>query len=222
MSFMRQASVSAAVIAAALFSAPAGAQWAVFDGASLTQALKQVQAWQQQYAQMQSQIASMTGNRGMSTLLPTIVPALPSNWNGAMTTLSPAAQQIKSAQTVLTPQQTASLTPQLQNYLGQIQTLSAATQAMGQAAFNDAAARQSRLQTLTNTLATTSDPKAAYDLSNAIGIEHAGLLKDQNQLIAAANSAAAQSQAQQQMENQMRATSAGSGNFPKIDTSLPY
>jgi type IV secretion system protein VirB5 len=46
-------------------------------------------------------------------------------------------------------------------------------------------------------------------------------VKDQNQLTAAANGAAAQEEAQRLMIDQMRAASSGQGNFPKIDTSLP-
>jgi len=41
----------------------------VIDAANLAQALVQVQAWQQQYQQMQQQISSMSGNRNMGGLL---------------------------------------------------------------------------------------------------------------------------------------------------------
>ncbi len=122
---------------------------------------------------------------------------------------------------MLTPGQTMALTPQLQALLSQAQTLSAANQAMSQAAFNDAALRQARLQVLIAKLGTTNDPKSDAELANAIGIEHAGLVKDQNQLIAAANSQAAQLQAQQLIYNQIRVQTSGPGNFPKIDTSIP-
>jgi type IV secretion system protein VirB5 len=217
---LRHMAASAAFMGT-LFSTAASAQLLTLDVANLTQAIQQVTAWAQQAKQMQNQITSMTGNRGMSTLLPASVPVMPSNWNSAMTTLTPSGQQIKSAQTVLTPQQTAALTPQMQSYLTQVQILSAANQSMSQAAYNDATARQARLQTLTAKLGTTNDPKSDAELANAIGIEHAGLVKDQNQLIAAANSQASQAQAQQLMINQMRTQTSGPGNFPKIDTSLP-
>jgi type IV secretion system protein VirB5 len=117
---------------------------------------------------------------------------------------------------MLTPQQAAYMSQQLQEFLAQAQNLSAANQAMAQTAFNDAAARQSRLQTLTATLAKTDDPKAAYDLANRIAIEHAALLKDQNQLEAAATAAAAQDRAQRLMISQMRAASAGTA-IPKFN-----
>lgn len=205
----------------------ARAQWAVIDAANLGQATQQVKAWAEQYKQMRSQIDSMTahykaitGNRGMAALLPTVAPSLPADWAMAMRNLSSLAQQIRQSQAVLTPEQAVHMSQQLQQFLAQAQDLSAANQAMAQTAFNDAAARQSRLQTLTATLATTADPKAAYDLANRIAIEHAALLKDQNQLEAAASAATAQDRAQRLMISQMRAASAGTA-IPRFDMPQP-
>ncbi|WP_296948413.1 type IV secretion system protein [uncultured Massilia sp.] len=208
-------------IALAAGTLPAHAQLAVIDPAAIAEAAKQVRAWELQYGQMRTQIESMTGSRGMAGLLPAAVRVLPPDWTQSMTQLSALAQEIRSAQAILTPGQAASLSPALQSFLAQSQNLSAATQAMAQAAYNDASAREQRLRTLTAALATTNDPKAAYDLANAIAIEHAALVKDQNQLTAAANGAAAQGEAQRLMTNQMRAAASGQGNFPRIDTSLP-
>lgn len=205
----------------------ANAQWAVIDVANLAQASKQVKSWADQYQQMRSQIdalnyqiKSTTGDRGMSTLLPTVAPAMPSDWAQSMTQLSALAQNIRRTQAVMTPDQAALLTSDLQRFLSQAQNLSASNQAMAQTAFNDAVVRRSRLDMLTATLARTTDPKAAFDLANRIAIEHAELIKDQNQLTAAANGAAAQDRAQQLMIDQMRASSAGT-TIPKIDVSLP-
>lgn len=208
----------AIAVAAAL---PAYAQLTVIDPAAIAEAAKQVRAWELQYVQMRTQIDAMTGNRGMAGLLPGAARVMPPDWTQSMTQLSALAQEIRSAQAVLTPGQAARLSPALQSFLAQSQNLSAATQAMAQAAYNDAAVREQRLRTLTGALATTNDPKAAYDLANAIAIEHAALVKDQNQLTAAANGAAAQSEAQRLMTNQMRAAASGQGSFPRIDTSLP-
>ena len=205
----------------------AQAQLAVIDGANLGQATQQVKAWAEQYKQMRAQIDSMTaqhkamtGNRGMAALLPAVAPSLPSDWAMSMRNLSALAQQIRRSQAVLTPEQAAYMSTQLQQFLAQAQDLSAANQAMAQTAFNDAAARQSRLQTLTATLSTTEDPKAAYDLANRIAIEHAALLKDQNQLEAAASAATAQDRAQRLMISQMRAASAGTA-IPRFDMPEP-
>lgn len=205
----------------------ASAQWAVLDVANLAQASKQVKSWADQYQQMRSQIdalnyqiKSTTGDRGMSTLLPQVAPAMPADWAQSMTQLSALAQNIRRNQAVMTPGQAALLTSDLQRFLARAQNLSAANQAMAQTAFDDAVVRRSRLDVLTGTLARTTDPKAAFDLANRIAIEHAELIKDQNQLTAAANGAAAQDRAQQLMIDQMRASSAGT-RIPKLDTSLP-
>jgi type IV secretion system protein VirB5 len=213
--------VAALILTGASFQA--NAQWAVIDSANLAQATQQVKAWAEQYQQMRAQIESMTaqykaftGGRGMESVLPALAPVLPADWAQSMKNLSSLAQQIRQSQAMLTPQQAAYMSQQLQEFLAQAQNLSAANQAMAQTAFNDAAARQSRLQTLTATLAKTDDPKAAYDLANRIAIEHAALLKDQNQLEAAATAAAAQDRAQRLMISQMRAASAGTA-IPKFN-----
>lgn len=203
------------------------AQFQVLDLTNLAQATKQVNAWANQYQQMRAQIDALnyqiratTGDRGMSTLLPHAAPILPADWSRSMTQLSALAQQIRQTQAVMSPSQAARLTSDLQRFLSQAQNLSASNQAMAQTAFNDAVVRQARLQRMTDALARTVDPKAAYDLANRIAIEHAELVKDQNQLTAAANGAAAQERAQQLMIDQMRASSAGS-TMPKVDVSLP-
>jgi type IV secretion system protein VirB5 len=217
------------VLAAALACASTSthAQWAVIDVANIAQSVKQVAAWADQYKQMTTQITAMqaqhkamTGDRGMSTLLPAAPPALPPDWAQAMTNLTSLAKQIRQAQSVLTPEQAAYLTADTQAFLARAQDLSAANQAMAQTAYNDAAARESRLATLTAALAGTNDPKAAYDLANRIAIEHAALLQDQNQLIAATQGSAEQDRAQRLMKSQMRAAAFGT-TVPKLDTSLP-
>lgn len=212
--------VAALVLSGTSFQA--SAQWIVNDPINTLQAIKQVAAWAEQYQQMRTQIEHMTnqykaftGNRGMAGVLPPMSSALPPDWTQSMRNLSSLAQQIRQSQAVLTPQQAAQMSKQLQQFLAQAQDLSAANQAMAQTAFNDAAARQSRLQVLTATLAKTEDPKAAYDLANRIAIEHAALLKDQNQLEAAASAATAQDRAQRLMISQMRAASAGTA-IPKF------
>lgn len=203
------------------------AQLKVIDPAVLAQAGKQVKAWGDQYQQMRTQIDTMnaqlnamTGNRGMATLLPHVVSELPPDWAQAMTQLSALARQIKEANAVLTPEQATFLSPDMQTLLAQMQDVSAANKAMAETAYKSAAARHSRLHGFTDALAATQDPKAAYDLANRIAIEHAALLQDQNQLIAAANAAAVNERDQKLRKVQMRAAAFGTA-VPRIDTSLP-
>lgn len=216
--------VAAAILAGASSRTPA--QMTVIDPAVLGQAVKQVKSWTDQYSQMrtqidamQFQIKSMIGDRGMSTVLPAAALALPPDWVQSMSRLSALAQQIRQSQAVLRPDQATRLSPDLQRFLAQAQDVSAANQAMAQVAFNDATARQARLQVLVATLARTDDPKAAYDLANRIAIEHAELAKDQNQLEAASNGAAAQDRAQRLMVSQMRAGAVGT-TIPRLDLPL--
>lgn len=209
--------------AALLGAAGMGAQSAVivFDPKAVIEAEKQVASWNSQYTQMAQQIASMTGDRGMARLLSASIPVLPADWQRAMQNISPLAAQIKASQSVLTPAQMATLPTSLRALVEQTATQSAVNQATAQVAYNDAAMRQARLQKLMATLATTTDLKAAGDLGNAIAIERGYMEADHNQLQAAANGAAAQAVARERIIDEMRASSAGTGNFPKIDLSLP-
>lgn len=234
------AKLTAAVALAFAAHSPAHAITAVIDAAVLGQAIQQVQAWGQQYQQMQAQLsqlrqaqASMTGDRGMSGLLGNQNRSyLPPNWNAAMTALNTpgttygqlaaAAQQIKQAQSVLSAQETSRLSPQMQAYLEQTRNLAASQQALGQAAYNTSAQRVNTLQALTNALNGATDPKAVMDLQARIASEQAALQNDGIQLQAVAQLTAAQSVAQQSMVNEMRAQTSGSGNFPRLDTRLPF
>lgn len=224
----------------AAMHAPAHAITAVIDAAVLTQAIQQVQAWSQQYQQMQSQIsqlrqahASMTGDRGMSGLLSGQNRSyLPPNWNDAMRVLdtpgtsygdlASAARQIRQAQAVLSQQETDRLSPQMRQYLEQTRSLSASQQAIGQSAYQTAARRVTTLQSLTNALSGQTDPKAVMDLQARIASEQAALANDQSQLQAVAQLTAAQTAAQQGMANEIRAQTAGSGNFPRIVPPSPF
>lgn len=228
----RKLAALAVFVSVAASSAPVFATGLpVLDIANLGQAMQQVAAWQQQYTQMQSQISSMTGDRGMANLLPGSRTYLPADWSSAMTTLNQgggtsygalaqAAQQIKNAQSVLSQQQTSTMTPQMQQYVEKIRNLSASQQAIGQAAYSTAAQRVNTLQTLTNSLNGQTDPKAVMDLQARIQSEQAGLANDQAQLQSVAQLTAAQNQAQMNMANEIRAQASGTGNFPSLDTSV--
>lgn len=230
------------ITAVAVFAAttPALAQRIVLDPAVLKQSIMQVQAWSQQYQQMQAQIAqlqqaraAMSGDRGMAGLLGNQNRGyLPENWNQAMTTLNQGGtsytalanvvRQIKDAQAVLSQQDVGRMTPQMQQYLDQTRNLAASQQAIGQSAYNTAAQRVQTLQALTNALNNQVDPKAVMDLQARIASEQAALANDQAQLQAVAQLTAAQSVAQQGMANEIRAQTAGSGNFPRVQPRLPY
>lgn len=217
---------------------PAQAALAVIDVAVLQQSIQQVQAWAQQYQQMQNQLsqlqqahAAMTGDRGMSSLLGNQNRTyLPTNWNAAMNSLNAGgtsygelasiARQIKQAQSVLSEQETGRLSPQMQQYLEQTRNLSASQQAVGQSAYNTAAQRVTTLQALTNAINGQTDPKAIMDLQARIASEQAALQNDQAQLQSVVALQSSQAAAQQGMANELRAQTAGSGNFPRVRPAI--
>lgn len=227
---MKHKKILSAVFLASAMSFPVQAAIPTVDMAAIAKAVEQLRAWGQQYAQMgnlimQAQEAhrAMTGDRGMANLLPGNRSYLPPDWNNAMTALSAEAQRIKTTQTVLTPQQFAALSPQMQQFNNSTRNVSAAQQAAGQAAYNEAAARVVRLQGLTNALVGQTDPAAVMQLTARIQSEQAGLANDQAQLQALAQLTAAQSHAQRQMENELRVQTSGSGNnMPRLNTALPF
>lgn len=205
---------------------PASAQWKVID---VKQAVLQVASWKTQSEQMikslsqtKQTLESMTGVRSMSSVLNGARTFLPNDINQALTTLTPRGANIRSAQAVLTADQLAQLPASARAFMENSRILSAAHQSMAQDAYNDAVERQSRLNTLGAERAKVIDMKGAADLANAIAIENAALQKDHIQLVAAANNMTAQAAAQENMINEMRAASAGTGNFPQISTALPW
>lgn len=237
MKIISKSAVIAFSLCAALQS-PAQAAVAVIDVAVLRQSIQQVQAWSQQYQQMQNQLsqlqqahAAMTGDRGMAGLLGNQNRTyLPTNWNAAMNSLNAGgtsygelaniARQIKQAQSVLSEQETGRLSPQMQQYLEQTRNLSASQQAVGQSAYNTAAQRVTTLQALTNAINGQTDPKAIMDLQARIASEQAALQNDQAQLQSVVALQSSQAAAQQGMANELRAQTAGSGNFPRVRPAI--
>jgi len=191
-----------------------------------------VAAWKQQYQQMDQQISQMSGNRGMGGLLSNENRSyLPPDWNSAMSALNNGgggsygqlasnAQQILKSQSVLQGSDISNLSPDMQQYLSTVRNMSASQQALGQAAYQNAAQRVSLLQTLTNQINSSTDPKAIMDLHARIASEQNTLSNDQAQLQSVAQLTAAQQQANAQMQNEMRAQTSGTGNFPNLDTTV--
>ena len=130
-------------------TAPANAGMPVIDVANLTEAIEQVLSWaqqlqgmEQQYVQLQSTYKSMTGPRGMQSLLPISLANrnyLPVNYaqlasvmNGTSTAypaLSAQVQRSIQANAILSAQGVNRLSPQAQTYLRQ-QRQAAATLSM--------------------------------------------------------------------------------------------
>ncbi|HEY0747368.1 MAG TPA: type IV secretion system protein [Steroidobacteraceae bacterium] len=171
--------------------APAHAGMPVIDAANLAQAIQQVISWGQQlqgmvsqYQQLVSTYDSLTGPRGMQSLVP--ISALQRNYlpvnysqlqgvmNGVSASYGPLAAQVQTtvqSNAVLTPQQVSNLSPQAQAYLTQSRRSAATLAMLSQQTQANASSNFSSLQGLISALGSTQDTKASADLSGRIQSE---------------------------------------------------
>ena len=218
------------IIIAIMAAAPAArAQFAVIDVAAVTQLVTEVQNLEQalsvaraHLAEAQTQLQSMTGDRGMEQLLAgTSRNYLPANWgqlsaalndtSSAYAALSAGIQQALTEDTVLTPQQLATLSPDGQQQIAADRGTAALLQAVSRQALANASDRFADLQQLINTIGTASDQKGILDLNARIGAEQAMLENEQAKLAMLVAAAEAQRWADEEQDRE-RAV-AGQGEF---------
>jgi type IV secretion system protein VirB5 len=222
---------SMSVVAVALMAAApaAHAQFAVIDVAAVTQLVTEVKNLEQalvvaheQLAQAQTELRSMTGDRGMEQLLAGVNRNyLPTDWgqltaavnntSTAYAALSAAVQQALTEDTVLTAQQFATLSPDARQQLTADRGTAALLQAVSRQALANASSRFTDLQQLINTIGTASDQKGILDLNARIGAEQAMLETEQAKLAVLVAAAEAQRWANEEQERE-RAI-AGQGQF---------
>ena len=172
-------------------TAPANAGMPVIDVANLAQAIQQVLSWaqqlegmEQQYTQLQSTYSSLTGPRGMQSVLP--VPLanrnyLPANYaqlasvmNGTSTTYPALSAQVQGsiqANAILSTQGVNRFSPQAQTYLRQQRQAAATLSMLSQQSQANASNNFNNLQSLIGALGATADTKASADLSGRIQSE---------------------------------------------------
>ena len=211
-------------------AAPAAhAQFAVIDVAAVTQLVTQVQNLEQaltvargQLAQAQTELRSMTGDRGMQQLLAgTNRNYLPGDWgqltaalndtSSAYSALSSAIQQALAADSILTPQQLATLSADGRQQLAADRGTAALLQAVSRQALANASSRFDDLQQLIGAIGTASDQKGILDLNARIGAEQAMLENEQAKL--AMLVAAAEAQRWGDEEQDRERAIAGQGEF---------
>ena len=228
-SFFPSSRIVPAFAAALTLAVPATAAYAVggfgdivYDPSNYLQAVKQVQAWEQQYQQMvqslanaeatlqqvKAQVSAVTGNRGFgdllnNPLLRTIVPAdLSGRLNGVNATgeLSGNALALRTSTAVYDCHDLASGAPTISCQAVLAQNAEArAVQQETMALLNE---RTTQIEALRAQIATTQDPKAIAELQARLEAEQAQVGNDQNK-IAVANamlSASAQGAAQAEQE----------------------
>jgi type IV secretion system protein VirB5 len=209
---MSPVKTSMSIVALTLMAAApaAHAQFAVVDVAAVTQLVTEVRNLEQALTvarqhleEAQSELRSMTGDRGMEQLLAGINRNyLPTDWgqftaalnntSSAYTALSGAVQQALTEDAVLTGQQLATLSPDAQQQLVADRGTAALLQAVSRQALANASGRFSDLQQLINTIGTASDQKGILDLNARIGAEQAMLENEQTKLLVLVAAAEAQ------------------------------
>ena len=218
------------IILALVVTAPAAhAQLAVIDVAAITQLLTEVQNLEQtltvareHLAEAQAQLQSMTGDRGMERLLSgTNRNYLPTDWqqltaalddtNSAYTALSTGIQQAMAQDTVLTPQQVATLSPDGQRQLAADRGTTALLQAVSRQALANSSDRFGDLQQLIDAIGSASDQKGILDLNARIGAEQAMLENERTKLAMLVAAAEAQRWADEEQDRER--VIAGQGEF---------
>jgi type IV secretion system protein VirB5 len=220
----------AAVILLLLMTAPAAhAQFAVIDVAAVTQLMTEVQDLEQaltvarqDLAEAQTQLSSMTGDRGMERLLADVNRNyLPENWQQLAAALDDASsdysafsagvQQALGEDAVLTPEQVATLSPDGQQQLAADRSTTALLQTISRQALANASGRFADLQQLIDEIASASDQKGILDLNARIGAEEAMLEDERTKLAMLVAVADAQRWADEEQDRE-RAI-AGQGQF---------
>lgn len=221
--------LSIAALAILLVTPAAHAQFAVIDVAAVTQLVTEVQNLEQaltvarqHLAEAQTELRSITGDRGMEQLLAgTSRNYLPTDWgqltaalnntSSAYASLSAGIQQVLAENTVLTPQQVAMLSPDGQRQLATDRNTAALLQAVSRQALANASSRFADLQQLINAIGTASDQKGILDLNARIGAEQAMLENEQTKLVMLVAATDAQRWADEEQDRE-RAI-AGQGQF---------
>ncbi len=215
--------------ASLLFGTRAHAQFAVIDAASVAQLVQQTQNLAQQLAttraqllQLQTQYQSMTGNRGMQSLLAgTVRNYLPTQWTqvsamlaggtGGYASLSQLYQGNLRSNAVLTAPQLAALPPAASAQVALDRQPAALLQALAQDALANSSARFAAIQQLIDTLPVARDQKGVLDLQARISAEQGMLQNEQTKLQVLFTAALGQEWVARQLD--LEQTIAGQGQF---------
>ena len=190
----------------------------VIDVAAVANLIQQITYWQQQISAMTNQLNqlqqtynSMTGGRGMETLLnmsnlqrnylPPDYAELMNVVNGASGTyagLSSQLQAVMSANAVLSGVQMSALSPQQRQTVESGRKAAAMLASFTQSAYQNTSQRFSALQGLINMIGSATDPKAIQDLQGRVQAEQTMLTNEQSKLQSLFQVAQSEQWAQQQ------------------------
>jgi type IV secretion system protein VirB5 len=223
-----------ALLAAVAFMASAGTANAgipVIDVANLAQSIQQVIAWAQQYtqmvdsieqlrnqyAQLQTTYNSMTGDRGLGTILngaadqaarrylPEEAQQIEQLADGVVAGYGPLQSTIANLKATVSsmPSGTFGSGTEALNVLSAKVNSLATQRALGQAAYSSAAQRTRDLENMIATTGVATDPKAIAEMQARIGVQQA-LLQNENAKL----QALAYLQVAEQQQNEQRANEA--------------
>jgi len=207
------------------WGSPARAQWAVVDAPAVAQLIQQVKDMEEmistgrnQLDQAQQALKTMTGDRGMESLLNTTVRNyLPSNWTqlaGAAAGGGALAVDVQSkiaANAVLSPQRMTTLSAEAQQLIQSTRQWAAVRQSISQAALANSSGRFSSLQALISKIGSAGDQKSILDLQARINAELGMLQNEQTKLQMLNQSTLAQESILRQQAQEMAI--AGQGRF---------
>jgi type IV secretion system protein VirB5 len=182
-----------AILGAALtivLSTAAQAQWAVIDVGAIAQLIQeaatlkqQLSTIEQQLTQAQQQFQSMTGTRGMQTLLSGINRNyFPANSTQLMSALATPIQTTINSNAVLSAQQLAAFSVAQQQQLNAARGNAALLQVTTQQAYATASNRFASVQQLISAIPAATDQKGILDLQARIQAELGMLQNEQIKL----------------------------------------
>jgi len=217
--------IFAVLILTTAWGSPARAQWAVVDAPAIAQLIQQVKDMEEmistgrnQLDQAQQALKTMTGDRGMESLLNGMVRNyLPSNWTQLASAaagggaLAADVQSKIAANAVLSPQRLATLSAEAQQLIQSTRQWAAVRQSISQQALANSSGRFSSLQALISKIGSAGDQKSILDLQARINAELGMLQNEQTKLQMLNQSTLAQESLLRQQAQEM--VIAGQGRF---------
>lgn len=206
----------------------AQAQWAVVDVGAIAQLVQQVNTMRQQLETTRDQLQqaretldSMRGGRGMEQLLAgTARNYLPPDWQQLAAVLDQASagygglaaelQRLVNANSILTPQQVAALSPAERSQLEAARRSAALLQALTRDALSATSRRFDSVQQLIDAIPRAGDQKAILDLQARIQAEQGMLQNEATKLGVLYQTAQAEEWARKQRVREQAISSIGS------------
>lgn len=219
------------------FGSSAHAGIPVIDSAAIAKAAQQVAAWAEQYEQMAEQIQqaqkqlhqlettyqSMTGSRGLGSLLanPGLPQYLPDDWKEIYNTAAGGGYAGISGtlSQILTDEQlSGTIADREQRFMQRSREAAATDKATGLRAYDGAKARLTQIQSLMGQINGTSDPKAIAELQARIQAEQAAIDNEATklQMVAMLQQAEQRLIAGQRQDTNLRLLSSTNTAMPEI------